>query len=1290
MPVLNDEDVGLQPAALSDADVGLALSDEDVGLAEPKAPALTSWKPPMQFLPGGMNEPGTREEKLAEVPGIYGAAAALPGAVVEKAQDFMGVPKPVRDVLQKPLINPQPSAEDVAFRREHPVVGGIEAGVSELAKSFTSPIGIATLGMGSLPKAAQKAVSLAFAAQMASGAPEIAGQLIDEYRKPDSPERTQNLSKLLTSAVGTGLFTSVAAKHGLSGEKPPPLPSETTPQTSSLPTKQPASEPSLSGAVASKPLATLGEAIGAKLDEIKVLLSETKEPVQATETTTPRVEEQVAPLPPESQAKGKPNEQVQPVSEQVGREAERNQPERTGDLHRESPVGQEGNAAESAGGPQEGQVEPKPPYRNPPTGFPEDSPRAMSDVRHTLGENLIESARMTASAWDEKVYIGGKPETPNSIASPPVVTRGQKPSYVAATIYPDGKVELERGWYRKQPENPTGQPDTPPNPVSPVPPVKEAVAPSSERTALPVSVADTLTKEGYDVKRWEVPGQEPQLQVTGVVDEVGKKSGTVYVPESATLEQARAVISEKQKQFGVEIEKPAVEHTPLGASTPGEHETNPKTPTGIKNATVDAERAKRGLPPAIEPARRSFGKVWDEAMAKVDQDPQAQQDLIDELRKQPRAITDLEDALLLQRQIDLQNEYGKATRELAQAYDDAKEFPNRLADVEEQKLRVARLSDDLLDLYNINKRVGTETGRGLNARKMMAYEDYSLASMETRLRAAQDGKPLEPKQKAEVEAVAKKVEQTQKAVDDYLEKVSKDSTKPEGAALKALKTRYARRTAELEAKMLGGDLTVKGKTPLQLDAEAVRLKSAYERAKLEFDRLVMKERLKNRTILQKTQDTFVKWRRAFLLSSPVTLAKLTSAAIERGIFTPTEEIVGAVYSKLPFVSRVANLAPREGRINVKAEARAIRLGFTKGMFDSWQTLKTGHSDMDSLFGKRDVMPREVIDFIGSVHGALKAPVKRAEFERSFEKRVAFALRHGQDVSDPMVQTRICLDAYKDAQRSIFMQDNRVTAAWNAGIAILKAPDKATGKTPIGRRTLATAGQVLLPIVKVPTNIVGETLQYAVGSVTGSTRLALALRKGVETLKPDEADLIMRELKKGSLGGALLVLGYLSPQMFGGYYQQNDKKQVGHPKFGTMQIGGFNVPSMLIHNPLLETLQIGATVRHVADSKLRVHDKETQGAVQGSISAALGLTEEVPFVRQVSDMLRLMNPYERDKYADQFARDMIIPLGVSWVAQHFDKDANGNYIARDPKNLVQTIESAIPLLRKKVPVKKPKP
>jgi hypothetical protein len=199
----------------------------------------------------------------------------------------------------------------------------------------------------------------------------------------------------------------------------------------------------------------------------------------------------------------------------------------------------------------------------------------------------------------------------------------------------------------------------------------------------------------------------------------------------------------------------------MGGAVPEEFAPTSQTATGIKNATVDRERAARGLPPAIQPARRSFGTVWDEAMARIDREgPGVQDALIKSLKEKPRALTDLEDAMLLHRQIDLQNEYGKATRDLAQAYDDG-----RLADAEIQKARTGELSDKLLELYNVGKAAGTETGRGLAARKMMANEDFTLAKMETEVRSAKGGKPLTDTERAQLTQTASDFERINKELE---------------------------------------------------------------------------------------------------------------------------------------------------------------------------------------------------------------------------------------------------------------------------------------------------------------------------------------------------------------------------------------------------------------------------------------------------------------------------------------------------------------------------------------------
>jgi len=699
-----------------------------------------------------------------------------------------------------------------------------------------------------------------------------------------------------------------------------------------------------------------------------------------------------------------------------------------------------------------------------------------------------------------------------------------------------------------------------------------------------------------------------------------------------------------------------------------------KSPTSLRNKVVDQERIERGLPAAFTEGKRDFGQVWEDATKAIDQNPAYPHELVKSLKEKPREISDKENAVLLHHQIDLQNEYDKAINASVKAYSEGNEG---LA--EENRIRSSYLSDQLLDLYNVGKKVGTETARGLNARKMLANEDFSLARMMTERRAALGGEKLTPEQEEEVKKLHDKIQETQKNFDDY----TKKKTPSQESLLKGYKTRLKRRTAELESKLETGDLSVPERRKLALDDEALRLKAENERAKESFARALYKDRQKQRTPLEKVQDTLVKWRRAFILSSPVTLAKLTSAAGERMMFTPAEELVGAGISKL--IPEVAKRAPREGGLNARSEAKAITEGFTKGMKDAWKVLTTGKSDLDALYGKKNVVPNEAVDFMGNIHGALKTVAKRNEFSRSFEKRMSHAIANGVDVSDPLVQTSIATSAYKDAQRSIFMQDNRVVGMYKRALSALDQPDKETGRIPVSSKVGGTALRVLLPIVKVPTNIVAETLQYATGLVTGSARLAFAMRRGIENLKPGEADLIMRDLKKGSLGAAALTLGYLNPNTFGGYYQPGQKRKEGDAKVGAVKLYGHNIPSYLVHNPLLEALQIGATIRRVSDSKLRRTDTEKQGLGMGILAASIGLAEEVPFVNQMDQVAKVFTPQQRSEYFGELGKSLFVPSLVQFAAQQQDKNTKGEVNKRYPKTILQGIETGIPVLRKKVPL-----
>ena len=343
-----------------------------------------------------------------------------------------------------------------------------------------------------------------------------------------------------------------------------------------------------------------------------------------------------------------------------------------------------------------------------------------------------------------------------------------------------------------------------------------------------------------------------------------------------------------------------------------------------------------------------------------------------------------------------------------------------------------------------------------------------------------------------------------------------------------------------------------------------------------------------------------------------------------------------------------------------------------------------------MYGRNDQLPKEAIDFLGNIHGALKTVPKRNEFARSLELRAARAIDQGLDITDPLVQTRLAQEAYQDANRSIFMQDNRVVSGYKAMVKRWGQPDKSTGHTPLGMKALTTAANVALPIVKIPVNLVAETMEYATGTVTGSARLANAYRKGIETLPPDQADMIARQLKKGLLGAAVMLLGFFNPQTFGGYYQPGEKRKKTDVKPGAMKVLGANVPAYLLDSPLMQVGQIGATIRRVADSKLRKHDTATQGTGAGIRAGALGLAEQVPFIGNIVEDVKLFSPQERDRFLAELAKNIIVPRGVSWVAEQTDKNAQGQKVNRRPVTMTKGVEAGIPGLRKNVPVNRRQP
>jgi hypothetical protein len=226
-------------------------------------------------------------------------------------------------------------------------------------------------------------------------------------------------------------------------------------------------------------------------------------------------------------------------------------------------------------------------------------------------------------------------------------------------------------------------------------------------------------------------------------------------------------------------------------------------------------------------------------------------------------------------------------------------------------------------------------------------------------------------------------------------------------------------------------------------------------------------------------------------------------------------------------------------------------------------------------------------------------------------------------------------------------------------------------------------RTFLPIVKVPTNFAKETANYAGGSAKGAVQTLQVLIKkdGLKNLTIYQADNIMRSLKKGSLGLALLAIGYYASDNIAGYYQPGKKQNSAGLKPDDVRIGGVNIPHWLLHFPPVETMRIGATLREVNNS----YDIRGRagGLMAGAYSAASGLAKTIPFFDEPG---RISKALDSPDMASTFVGDLIKSLAVPPDVQKIAGMTDPQEGTRSPKGMVDAIKTGIPGLREDVPMK----
>jgi hypothetical protein len=434
----------------------------------------------------------------------------------------------------------------------------------------------------------------------------------------------------------------------------------------------------------------------------------------------------------------------------------------------------------------------------------------------------------------------------------------------------------------------------------------------------------------------------------------------------------------------------------------------------------------------------------------------------------------------------------------------------------------------------------------------------------------------------------------------------------------------------------------------------------------------------------------VKWKRAAVLSYLGTLTKLTASSFAIPLVRVPSEAAGAVLKRIPIIRDVALRSRQEYGGKISNDVKIYSQGLWEGVKEAKKiAFQLGRSQLDLEYGDGSKIPLGALDVPGKIHEALKNPTKLANYKLGVSRYLDWAARNGFDIEDPVVKQQAGIEGYKAANRSIFMQDNKLVNQFNLLVSNLRKSEN------LGTRITGAALQEFLPIVKIPSNIVSEVFEYQFGSLTGGAKLIKAIQNGLDKLSPEEADVIMRQLKKGSVGLAAMAIGAALPDLFGGFYRKGVDKDEESPDYGGISVGGVKIGKNFLHNPAFVAFQIGATIRKIWEDSI----DETSGlgemtttAAFAAANAQLGLLEELPFVSFSRNVGQYIDPNKMGAnlggfvksnipgFVQEFAQAGDIPEG-SWMDGLISLlGYKGKVTKRVADDFTSQIESGLPVFR----------
>jgi hypothetical protein len=586
--------------------------------------------------------------------------------------------------------------------------------------------------------------------------------------------------------------------------------------------------------------------------------------------------------------------------------------------------------------------------------------------------------------------------------------------------------------------------------------------------------------------------------------------------------------------------------------------------------------------------------------------------------------------------------------------------------------------------------------------------------------------PMKPREERPTSKQIEQLRQRKNALKKEVEGLHRDvdpKTDQQKRALDDYNEGLEKKIAELQAKLESGNLDKESppvKTDFSRDTKSLALEKSLKKLEGDFYAARKAGELINRSWLQKVMSLAATVKRAFVLSRLSTFGRLFSADVwSNAVFAPSETVAGAagyLGTKVGFAKKLSQQADRYGaplslkdfKTVGKAELAAIKaLGNAQTWKDFVSDAKNGYNELSLMYGDTHInVPPELRDHwqtiehgleaISRSHGAVKGISKRMEFARSYVIRKESARRKGADVDNPVVQASIGAMAYLDATRHVLMEDNLASKGYQKVINWLQE------KGGVGGQFMALGMQELMPIVKIPTNMLLNSMRATLGTpLAGGMIVARGIAEvmskgnsewGISKMTPEQSDALLRNFRKGNVGMGLMLAGFFAPNAFGAahYYQKGSDQPEGLEE-GDVKFFGVKIPKWLADNPYLVTMKVGASLRSAFDYYTDEKDEGVMKAAAGSLMhTAAGAAEETPLIGSPAQLYQAATGYGGDYFWYNFVKSSLEPGILQEIAEDSDVHGDewfdvigGDRIKRKPANTWDAIKTGIPGLREQV-------